>query len=47
MPALARAGTLLCAAFAGAAAAAEPALPLLELMARNVREANYRGIFTY
>lgn len=36
-----------CAVGAGGASASEAALPLLELMARNVRESNYHGIFTY
>ncbi len=43
----ARAAVALCAMGATAALAADAALPLLELMAHNVRESNYRGIFTY
>jgi len=42
-----RAVLALFAGFAVATVSAEPALPMLESMARNVRESNYRGIFTY
>lgn len=37
----------LFAGFVATTVAAEPGLPMLESMARNVRESNYRGIFTY
>ena len=44
---LSRTLVALLAAGAGAAFAADAPLPLLEVMARNARETNYHGIFTY